>query len=159
MRLPAVVVMQAAQHGAGDEIPNHLWVGPSPWWGRARLKYSWYCFINRYKCRSLKISKWSRHSRHTLPRNRSQTAFAFGCTGRILSSVRQLGDRIVSHGRAFSARKGPTAPSAPTAAAHRSQTQSSPARRCVESPHRPSDPVAPARRLGGARSGCPRRPR
>jgi hypothetical protein len=37
MRLPAVVVMQAAQHGAGDEIPNHLWVGPSPWLARDSL--------------------------------------------------------------------------------------------------------------------------
>jgi hypothetical protein len=42
------------------------------------LKCSPYSFTTRCRCRSLKIRKWSRHSRRTLPRKRSQTAFAFG---------------------------------------------------------------------------------
>ena len=31
MRLPVVVVMQTAQDGARDELPNCLWLGLSHW--------------------------------------------------------------------------------------------------------------------------------
>jgi hypothetical protein len=37
MRLPVVVVMQTAQHGARDELSNRLWLGPSHWLARHTL--------------------------------------------------------------------------------------------------------------------------
>ena len=71
MSSPIIVAQPLALAGMGFSAQ-------CPWWGRAWLKYSWYSFITRCRCRSLKIRKWSRHSRRTLPRNRSQIAFAFG---------------------------------------------------------------------------------
>ena len=41
----------------------------------------------RCRCASFRITMWSRHSRRTLPRKRSQIAFRFGERGGILTTL------------------------------------------------------------------------
>jgi hypothetical protein len=84
---PLIIVMQTTQYGARDDpflrLLNALqWPAwdslPEPLTGSRVVELRLVRFVTRCSCRSLKSRKWSRHSRRTLPRKRSQTAFAFG---------------------------------------------------------------------------------
>ena len=51
---------------------------PIPWCGRAWLKYATYARSTRRRWAWPRTRRWSRHSRRTLPRKRSQVALARG---------------------------------------------------------------------------------
>ncbi len=70
--------MGAAEREGGAGLGASGSACPIPWCGRAPLKYATYSPRMRRRRRSPRTSTWSRHSRRTLPRKRSQAAFARG---------------------------------------------------------------------------------